>query len=180
MSLTAKQEKFCPPGHYVYTLIDPRDGLPFYIGKGTGRRMYQHERAVLRGRGINKAKCERIAAILADGLVVEYGVISRHADEAAAYRAERAAIASHANLTNANPGGGGGWCGVHVERQEDPRASLAKAEDLRDRVMPYVDWLNEKPRTNQESDWYFFVVREIGEVIEMCKRQIAQQMLRTA
>jgi hypothetical protein len=29
-------------GHYVYVLIDPRDELPFYIGKGEGNRVYDH------------------------------------------------------------------------------------------------------------------------------------------
>lgn len=28
--------------YYTYLLIDPRDNQPFYVGKGKGRRMYQH------------------------------------------------------------------------------------------------------------------------------------------
>jgi hypothetical protein len=29
-------------GNYVYVLVDPRDSMPFYIGKGIGARMLQH------------------------------------------------------------------------------------------------------------------------------------------
>lgn len=36
----------CP---YVYALVDPRDNAVFYIGKGKGRRMYEHEREAARG-----------------------------------------------------------------------------------------------------------------------------------
>lgn len=29
-------------GNYVYVLVDPRDSIPFYVGKGIGGRMLQH------------------------------------------------------------------------------------------------------------------------------------------
>ncbi len=29
-------------GHYVYRLIDPRNGETFYVGKGKGNRVFHH------------------------------------------------------------------------------------------------------------------------------------------
>ncbi|MDO4929180.1 MAG: hypothetical protein Q3976_09020 [Corynebacterium sp.] len=34
-------------GHYVYALVDPRDGVPFYVGKGTGSRFAAHGKEAL-------------------------------------------------------------------------------------------------------------------------------------
>ena len=38
---------------YVYHLIDPITNIPFYIGKGYGNRMYDHERSVMSGKHPN-------------------------------------------------------------------------------------------------------------------------------
>ncbi|MEX6462844.1 hypothetical protein AB6N35_00520 [Dietzia cinnamea] len=36
-------------GYYVYLLVDPRDGRPFYVGKGRGERANSHEIEALAG-----------------------------------------------------------------------------------------------------------------------------------
>lgn len=53
-----------PIGFYVYHLIDPRNGQTFYIGKGQGRRAWQHEISVLSGGAKSTPrKVERIKAL---------------------------------------------------------------------------------------------------------------------
>lgn len=51
---------------YVYELRDPRNGLPFYVGKGKGDRINAHEREAR--KGVSSPKCERIKEIWAAGL----------------------------------------------------------------------------------------------------------------
>ena len=34
---------------YLYHLIDPRNQIPFYVGKGKNNRMYDHEKLTRRG-----------------------------------------------------------------------------------------------------------------------------------
>lgn len=34
-------------GHYVYRLVDPRDGMTFYVGKGQKDRVFDHMRGVI-------------------------------------------------------------------------------------------------------------------------------------
>jgi len=162
---------------YVYALIDPRDGSVFYIGKGTGRRMYQHEREAKRGQTKNKAKHSRITEILAAGLRVACRVLAYFQSEADAFAAERSFIAQHADLTNANAGGGGGWTGPakgNAEFQESPQATKHQALDLLARLVPYMDWMNAKPRSNEESDTYLGVVADLNSIVAMCDRQIAR------
>lgn len=89
---------------YVYTLTDPRTGRVFYVGKGQGERMYQHEKDARGGRV--SRKCTLIREILADGYSLRYATVSRHREEGEAYKAEAALIEEIglANLTNIHTG----------------------------------------------------------------------------
>lgn len=92
--------------YYVYELVDPRDGEPFYVGKGTRNRVHQHEKDAKAGASLGRF--DRIKEIWAVGLEVEKRIIARFADERAAYVAESARIAEIGpqNLTNWTAGAG--------------------------------------------------------------------------
>lgn len=93
---------------YVYELIDPRDDKPFYVGKGKGNRIDQHEAEARKGR--QSRKCDRIREIEADGMRIIKRKVSSHKEELDAFRAEEELIAlyGHKALTNIMSGGRGG------------------------------------------------------------------------
>jgi hypothetical protein len=109
--------------YYVYELIDPRDGKPFYVGKGHGLRFKQHERFAKRG---DKApRYQRIREIWADGHKVAHRIVRRFRRDRDAYAFEVQHIASiglHL-LTNRSPGGeglramGGPWGDFSAQRR---------------------------------------------------------------
>ncbi len=66
--------------YYVYRLIDPRNGETFYIGKGSGNRVFQHVRAELsfdEDESPITAKIARIREIIQDGFQVIH-IVQRH------------------------------------------------------------------------------------------------------
>lgn len=85
---------------YVYQLIDPRNGKIFYVGKGSGDRLNDHERDVLRGKVTNKEKTNRMKQIHAEGFRVISHIVSVHSDEHDALDAEAELIEQLPGLTN--------------------------------------------------------------------------------
>lgn len=97
---------------YVYYLIDPRDGVVFYVGKGQGRRMYKHSP----GSG-NTVLGNKIMEILRAGLKIEYKQIFFTNDEQKALDYEDEVIVQIGleNLCNIISGGGGYSHSVEVK-----------------------------------------------------------------
>jgi uncharacterized protein len=104
--------------HYVYALIDPRNGEVFYVGKGVGDRAYAHARQAKKvdpGKSRNELKLNRIKEIHAKGKEVRVEILRYGMSEANAYEAEAIAIDAcrmvGASLTNVVAGHGQarGW-----------------------------------------------------------------------
>ncbi len=77
--------------YYVYSLRDPRSSrsVPFYIGKGTGSRAFDHL-----ARADNSAKWRRIKSILEDGQQPIVSILVDNVSEADALRIEAELIAA--------------------------------------------------------------------------------------
>lgn len=95
--------------YYVYQLIDPRNGKPFYVGKGKKNRIEVHERSARHGD--EHPKSILIREIEAQGFSVTKEVIKRFISEDAAYNYEKRFIKKLGieNLTNIASGGRCGW-----------------------------------------------------------------------
>lgn len=96
--------------YYVYVLMRPDTGEPFYVGKGFGKRMFQHEKSARKGEKSHKANL--IRKFLRDGQEIRRTVIEENLTEVAAFILEREAITEigrypHGSLTNLTDGGDG-------------------------------------------------------------------------
>jgi hypothetical protein len=119
---------------YVYSLDDPRSGLPFYIGKGRANRAWQHLSGADR---INLRKAARIDEIRAAGLEPRVTIVARYEFEGDAYDRERELIASHSGLTNIMAGHG--W---RITREEAARREAQRQERIgRERAASVRDYL---------------------------------------
>ena len=78
--------------YYVYGLMDPRTNQFFYIGKGTGNRVFEHERACLSNPNDDELKLKTIAEIKSLGLCVKKIILHSNLKEHEAFAAEAALI----------------------------------------------------------------------------------------
>lgn len=83
-------------GFYVYALIDPRNNQIFYIGKGTGNRVFSHEAESGKSPKSEKAKLQRIQEIEGAGYDVKRLIVNWELTEAEAFASEATLI----NLVN--------------------------------------------------------------------------------
>lgn len=126
-------------GHYVYRLIDPRDGSTFYIGRGSKSRVLDHASASLKFDEETDKESEKIGTIL--GILAAnlepIHVIHRHGlTEEQAVQVEAALIDFVPGLTNVQGGEGSGQYGPANLKQ---LVELYEAETIElsaeDRVM---------------------------------------------
>ena len=76
-------------GYYVYMLIDPRDGKPFYVGKGKENRVFQHVEDAKNNPAVSTKKYDTIRDIITAKLDVEHVIICHGLkSEQEAYRIE--------------------------------------------------------------------------------------------
>ena len=90
-------------GHYVYRLIDPRNGATFYVGRGQGNRIFSHaagKQVPNNNEDGENLKLRIIWDITNAGLAVAH-VIHRHGlSEDSAREVEAALIDAYPGLTN--------------------------------------------------------------------------------
>lgn len=112
--------------HYVYRLIDPRNGETFYVGVGKGKRVLDHVRGVLDADRTTDAdgddevdlKLNRISQIRKSGFEVAH-IIHRHgiSDARTARIVEAALIDAYPGLSNRVGGHGSSDYGCrHLEQ----------------------------------------------------------------
>lgn len=92
----ARYDKNNNQPHYVYRLIDPRTGAPFYIGvsRSPGARLGDHH------RNKGSAAFERVTEIVSSGSHVQLEILAKHDTRTQAFDHESHLISLTPGLTN--------------------------------------------------------------------------------
>ena len=114
MSILQRQARW-----YVYELFDPRDGVTFYVGKGSGKRIHAHEKDAAAGKVCSR-KINKIKELWFADLEVGKRINAVFWSEASAYDHETDLIDEIGldNLTNVMAGGSGAWAERKAKRAQ--------------------------------------------------------------
>lgn len=121
---------------YVYTLTDPRNGMPFYVGKGVGRRCHFH---AWEAKNSDKPtyKLNKIRKIQSLGLDIIVNKVEENVSHEQAKELECFLIAEMRNfginLTNATDGGDG-RAGYVVSEETRNKLGRPKSEADKQRI----------------------------------------------
>ncbi len=126
---------------YTYKLIDSLTGLPFYVGKGTGDRMYNHEQYYTKiyktATHNNTMLKNKIRKIIKNSGRVRYQKF-RCKTEEQAFLIEKALIHKYGRrdlgtgvLCNMTNGGEGGSGHIHTEHHKDLLRASARMRAMR-------------------------------------------------
>lgn len=150
--------------YYTYMLVDPRDNLPFYIGKGKGRRCNQHISEAKAG-GYSR-KCNVIRKILKLGMSPVVKIVDSGLDEPAAFELEQFLIQEigrldlgTGRLTNCTNGGEGASGAVRTDEMKLKLSLFVAAnnpmhrEEVRLKTVGENHWNFGKPAANLGIKW---------------------------
>src|SRR5579885_1552161 len=148
--------------YYVYTLAYP-DGTVFYVGKGKGERIDQHEAEAR--RGIQSYKCKVIRQIWQSGGQILKTKICEHMEEEAAYQLEIDLIRMYGreHLVNRTDGGGSA-----PSAAKHPRIAVSFSGPILDLIYDALALEgNADPTPQQIADAAYYAVRTVyGKRIE--------------
>lgn len=116
--------------YYTYLLIDPRNNLPFYVGKGKGNRCDFHSSEAKYYKNRKSLKLSKIRSILADGYEVIVKKVEENVSDEKAIDFECLLIEELRHLgitlTNMTDGGDGASGYRHTEEHKLKMAKLFK------------------------------------------------------
>lgn len=154
-------------GYYVYALIDPRSNDVFYIGKGTGNRVFSHEAESGKSLESEKEKIRKIQDIENNGFSVKRIMVNWGLSEQEAFAAEASLInllnvISDIRLTNI-------VAGHHVHEsltvetfEQRFGAELLKTEEIKHNIL--VIKINKQYRQNMSNYEIYDAVRGMWRV----------------